>query len=244
MRLKFLLFALLIVPCIAFAKASVSDNAGILNQTQEQQLNQKVQQIELKHGIKIGIVTQKSIKDYDVNQYSRALLNNSDWNIVLLIAMDSRQWSISTDASIDKKIGSLTQIENAVVARLRDNDYSGAFTTFVDSLDKTLDYYEQNGQPESAGTGGFNPIAAGGALVLSIIAGVMYRSSLIASMSNVRPAVEASEYLVKNSVKITESRDTFLYMNVQRRSKGKGGGGSGGGGGNSGGGGSSHGGSF
>ena len=47
----------------------------------------------------------------------------------------------------------------------------------------------------------------------------MFRSSLIASMSNVRPAIEASEYLDKNSVNINESRDTFLYMNVQRRAK-------------------------
>ena len=60
-------------------------------------------------------------------------------------------------------------------------------------------------------------------------------------MSNVRPALEASEYLDKNNVKITERRDTFLYMNVSRQPKSRGSGHGGGGGGNSGGG---HGGSF
>ena len=79
-----------------------------------------------------------------------------------------------------------------------------------------------------------------GDVISSIIAG-MYRSSLIASMSNVRPAVEASEYLDKNNIQIIENRDNFLYMNVRRQPKSRGGGSSGGGGGSSGGG---HGGSF
>ena len=155
--------------------------------------------------------------------------------------MDNRQWSIASTNELKHKIGGFSSIENAVVSKLSDNDYAGAFDNFVSATDKQLAYYEQNGQP--ADTGGFNPVAAMIAIVVAIFIGVMYRSSLIASMSNVRPAIEASEYLVKNSIKLIENRDTFLYMNVQRQPKRSGGGRSGGGGGQ-GGGSSSHGGSF
>ena len=63
---------------------------------------------------------------------------------------------------------------------------------------------------------------------LAIFGGVMFRSILIGSMSNVHRAQEATDYLKKNTVKFLENRDTFLFMNVQ--SKPRGGGGSRGGG--------------
>ena len=85
-------------------------------------------------------------------------------------------------------------------------------------------------------------MAAAVAAVTAIIIGVFVRSMLIGSMSNVHHAMEAIEYLKKNTVKITESRDTFLFMNVQRKPKSSGGGsrrgGGHGGGGHGGGGGS------
>ena len=78
--------------------------------------------------------------------------------------------------------------------------------------------------------------------ILNVIAlpfGVMIRSWLIGSMSNVRHAMEAIDYLKRNTVKFTEKRDTFLFMNVKRRPRGGGRSGGGHGGGGHGGGGGS-----
>ncbi|MBO4780355.1 MAG: TPM domain-containing protein, partial [Selenomonadaceae bacterium] len=80
---------------------------------------------------------------------------------------------------------------------------------------------------------GIDPIAAGGAFVVALIIGVFVRSMLIGSMSNIHHAMAAIDYLQKNTVKLIENRDTFLFMNVKRRPKGGGnnrGGGHGGGG--------------
>ena len=83
-------------------------------------------------------------------------------------------------------------------------------------------------------------MAAGLAVVISIVIGFIVRSSLIGKMSNIHSAMAAIDYLKKNTVKLKENRDTFLFMNVQRRPKGgnrrssgggHGGGGHGGGGG-------------
>ena len=223
------LVLMLIYSVAVNAATSITDSAGLLNQAQIQQLNDKIRQVEQKHDIKIGIVTQKSINNQDVNKVSKYILNSNfntgkNGNIVLLIAMDSREWSISDDDIMGQRISlgeGFDYIENQVLSRLSANDYAGAFDNYINSVDKLLDYYEQNGQPYGAATsnGGFNPMAAMIAVVVSTIIGIMFRSSLIASMSNVRPAIEASEYLDKNSVNINESRDTFLYMNVQRRAK-------------------------
>lgn len=108
--------------------------------------------------------------------------------------------------------------------------------------------YEQNSAPVSsiADTSStpygqsFDPVAAVIAAVMAILFGIMIRSWLIGSMSNVRHAMAATDYLKKNTVKLTENRDTFLFMNVQRKARSSGGGGRRlGGGGRSGGGGHS-----
>ena len=77
--------------------------------------------------------------------------------------------------------------------------------------------------------------------LLAILGGFGFRSMRIGAMSTVHHARAAGDYLKKNSVKFLESRDTFLFMNVQRRPRSSGGsrgGGGHGGGGHGGGGGS------
>ena len=238
-----ILFFVMLISSTAFAQ--VEDGAKLLNQSDLQQLNSKIEQIERKHGIQIGIVTEKTIQNQSPELAANSLLKSkfnggSNGNIVLLIVMDTRKWQISTDSKMDQKITNeygLPYIENNFLSKLSGQDYSGAFNAYVNDVDELLSYYQQNGEAYDPSKG-FNPMAAVTALVISIFIGVMIRSSLIASMSNVRPAVEASEYLDKSSVQLTENRDTFLYMNVRRQPKNRGGsGGSHGGGGSSGGGG-------
>ena len=66
-----------------------------------------------------------------------------------------------------------------------------------------------------------DPVLLISALIGAIIVGVVARTMLIASMSNVAPANSASEYLEKSSVRITENTDTFLFTKVNRRPKPK-----------------------
>ena len=226
------------------AVESLSDGASLLSSTEVQQLNSKIKRIESKYGVQIGIVTTPTIQNQDPAKVADVLLNSKfnsgrNGNIVLLISMDTRQWHISTDSLISQMItnaAGLPYIENNFLSKLSNGDYSGALNGYVDSIDDLLSYYTQNEAPYDP-SNGFNPMAAIAAVVISIFIGVMIRSSLIASMSNVRPAIEASEYLDKGSLQLTENRDTFLYMNVQRRPKSRGGGGHNGVGGSSGGGG-------
>ena len=252
---KFLsLIALILL--ISFSTASaerlepVTDQAGLLKAQEIKQLNQKIRNVEQAHKVKIGVVFVKSIGNSDMITASNDLVdkyfaNGANGGIVLLVAMDRRKYEMSTDRRMVERItdyDGIPFLKDSFQTDLSAGDYYGATNNFVDGVDKLLTYYETNGVPYGQRVPGeFDPMAAMISVVVSIFLGVFIRSSLIGSMSNIHHAMEAIDYLKKNTVKLTENRDTFLFMNVQRRPKSSGrssSGGSHGGGGHGGGGGS------
>lgn len=220
---------------------TVTDNANLLSSDEIQSLTSKVQSIETKHGIRIGIVTMKSARGMSIGAVADALLNDyfsgaKNGSIALTIVMDTREWHVSTDAQMKLRItneAGIPFLQERFVSIMSQDNYYRAFDTYVDAIDQLLTYYEQNETPYDP-SGGFNPLAAMSAVFLAIIIAFFFRSSLISAMSNVHAANEASDYLNRDSVKVFEARDMFLFMNVVRERRG---GGRSGGGGHSGGGG-------
>ena len=223
--------------------ASVTDEVGLLKATEIELLNQRIRKVEQAHKIKIGVAFVKSIGNSDMitasnNFLDKYFANGLNGGIVLLVAMDKRKYEMSTDRrmiNIITDYDGISYLKESFQSDLSAGNYYGATNNFIDGVDELLTYYETNGvaygqrQP-----GEFDPMAAGLAVVISIFIGVMVRSSLIGKMSNIHSAMAAIDYLKKNTVKLKENRDTFLFMNVQRRPKGGGnrrsGGGHGGGG--------------
>lgn len=223
----------------------VTDTAGLLKETEIELLNQRIRNVEQKHKIKIGVVFVESAGGSDMVAASDELRdkyfsNGANGGIVLLVAMDKRKYEMATDRRMVERItdsSGIPYLKDKFQSSLSAGDYSGAVNNFVNGVDELMTYYETNGvaygQREA---GAFDPVAAVIAVVVSIFMGIVFRSSLIGKMSNIRHAMEAIDYLKKNTVKIKENRDTFLFMNVQRRPKSsgkssRGGGHSGGGGG-------------
>lgn len=58
-------------------------------------------------------------------------------------------------------------------------------------------------------------------IVLAVFIGYLFRATLIDSMSNVKVAQEAQEYLNKDSVDLTTEIDTYLYTNITVIPKGE-----------------------
>ena len=263
MRKIFLLTALIasLIISVAFAQplaertqsgiiTSVTDSAQLMSRDEAQALADKIKSVENKHGIRIGVVTLKSARGLEINSIADNLLDDyfsgaRNGSIVLTLVMDTRQWHISTDAQMKRRItneAGIPYLQEQFLSLLSQGSYYTAFNNYVDAADQLLTYYEQNETPYDPSSG-FNPMAAMAALILAIVIAGFVRSSMIAAMSNVRPANEAIDYLIRNSVKLFESRDMFLFMNVVRQRKGgggrQGGGGGGHGGGSHGGGGGS-----
>lgn len=251
---KFLsLIALILLLSFSMCEArldSVTDNAGVLKPQEVELLNQRIRNVEQKHKIKIGVAFVKSIGGQDMITASNNLLdqnfnNSMNGSIVLLVAMDKRKYEMSTNSRMTERItdyDGIPFLKDQFQSSLSAGNYYGAVNNFVDGVDELMTYYETNGYAYGQREpGAFDPMAAAIAVVGSLLIGVMIRSSLIGSMSNIRHAMEAIDYLKKNTVKLKENRDTFLFMSVKRRPRGGGGnrgGGSHGGGGHGGGGGS------
>lgn len=228
----------------------VIDDAGLLQTIEVIQLNEKIRAVQQAHKIKIGVVFTKSVGGRDMVKVSNEVLdknfaNGANGSIVLLVAMNVRKYEMSTNSVMRDKItdyDGIPFLKDKFKSSLSAGDYYGAANNFVDGVDELMTYYETNGAPyRQQAPEGFDPMAACGAVVISLLIGISIRSWLIGSMSNVRHAIEAIDYLKRNTVKFTEKRDTFLFMNVKRRPRGGGGrsgGGGHGGGGHGGGGGS------
>ena len=227
-----IIFALNFSLATAAQVPSVTDQAGLLKPHEIELLNQRIRKVEQAHKIKIGIVFVKSIGGRDMVTTSNDLLdqafnNGMNGGIVLLVAMDKRKYEMSTDRRMVERItdyDGIPYLKDAFQSDLSAGNYFGAANNFIDGVDELLTYYETNGVPYgmTVAPEGFDPVAATGAVIISIFLGLMIRSSLIGKMSNIRHAMAAIDYLQKNSVKLKENRDTFLFMNVQRRARGGG----------------------
>ncbi|MBR6887372.1 MAG: TPM domain-containing protein [Selenomonadaceae bacterium] len=240
---KFLsLIALILLISFSVASAakieSVTDNAGLLKPTEIELLNQRIHNIEQAHKIKIGVAFVKNVRGDMVTASNDFLdknfANGMNGGIVLLVDMKNHKYEMSTDRRMVERItdyDGIAFLKDKFQSDLSAGNYYSAVNNFVDGVDELLTYYETKGVAYGQrAPGEIDPIAAAVAVVTAIILGVFIRSALIGSMSNIRHAMTAIDYLQKNTVKLNEARDTFLFMNVQRRPKSSGGGRRGGGG--------------
>lgn len=210
--------------------SSVSDKCGLLSAADIDSLTQKIQRVEAAHKIKLAISFVQSTNGQDIIDASDNMRDKlpsaPKGKIVLLVSMDSRRYEMATDTIMMNIITSsdgIYYLKKQIEPALHDGNYSGACNNFVDGVDSLMTYYETNGTAyvdEEREDEDF-AIKAGIAVILSMIAFYFIRSYLIGSMSNVRHASEATDYLEKNSVKLTDTRDMFLFRNVRRSKKSK-----------------------
>ena len=202
--------------------AAIFDNSRTLAKSEIQTLTNKIKSVEQKHNIKIGVEFLKTIGGRNVETAAHELLNQhyggaKNGGIIFLVVMDSRQWYVATDSTINNFVNA-SDIGNYLLPNLRDGDYFGACENYIDAVDKSLSYYEQNGAVYDS-SDEFNIMAAMAAILLGILFGISVRSWLIGTMSNVHHEVTAKDYLKRETVKFIKNRDTYLFTNVERRPK-------------------------
>lgn len=214
--------------------AAVFDPTQTLTRQEIQSLTKKIQSVEQKHKVKIGVEFLKTIGNASIETAAHSVLQQHyggapNGGIVFVVVMDSRSWYVATDSQMKFLIPNVSDIGSKLLPSLKNGDYYGACENYVDAVDSALTYYEKNGAAYDS-SGGFNVMAAMAAVLLGILFGISVRSWLIGSMSNVRHESAALDYLKRETVKFTKNRDTYLYTNTERRPKPSSGGSSGGGG--------------
>ncbi|MBE6834695.1 MAG: TPM domain-containing protein [Ruminococcaceae bacterium] len=231
---------LVALPVFAFAAESdkplLVDEAGLLSESEFSLLEEKLNSLSEELNFDIVVVTVDGLDGkspmvfaddyYDYNGYG---YGESHDGCLFLISMEERDWYVSTTGYGITAITDygIDYIESAVVPYLSSGDYYGAFNEFAETvvdfvvearngsaydIDNTIDGYN----PNERSTGDkiktvLICIAAG--LIISLIVTFGIKRSYTKAVKFNR---DARNYLVPNSMKITNSYDNFLYSTVTK----------------------------
>ena len=236
------LFTLMLILCFvagltltAYASSNhLEDSAGLLTGTEAANLEAKLSQISDRHNVDIVIVTVESTDGkspmdfaddyYDYNGYRED-------GILLLVSMEESDWWVSTtgygitavtDAGLD-------YMSDQFVPYLSDEEFAQAFEKFADLCDefitqaKTGDPYDSHNLPKESFSLVTNLLIA---LGIGLVAAWIVTGSMKAKLKTVRQQAKADDYIASGSLRLTYSRDLFLYTHLDRREKPKSGSGS------------------
>ena len=206
----------------------VIDEAEILTDSEEKELDAKIATIEQSHKVRILIGTMKSTDGTPLGKIANNIVDEisgdaESGTIVFLLSMKERDWYISTDNKMRARITDGKGVEylsGEFLPDLKEGKYAAAFTTFAATTDEMLTYYEKEGEPYDPANA-FNLMALGIALACALILGGTIYYVLYEYESNVRSAAEADAYLNHDSFRLTQDEDNFLYTTVTRRTKEK-----------------------
>lgn len=238
-KLYTIFFILLLSILMAFPTFAANDiqrfvdNAGLLTNNEGKELLDKLNEISKRQQMDVVIVTVHSLNGasameyaddfYDANGYG---FGNEKDGILLLISMEERDWYITTagfgiTAFTD---AGLEYISEMILNDLSEGDYAWAFATFAEMCDdyitqaKTGDPYDVDHLPKDPFGLLFNLIVA---LVIGFVISLIATGIMRSKLKSVRTQTKASNYVKKDSLKLTKKNDLYLYKHISRREKPK-----------------------
>lgn len=230
----------------------VVDRADILSSYEEEYLTTLCDEIseEVQCDVAVVIVPSlegKSAQAYadDFYDYNGCGMGSGDDGILLLLAMDEREWAFTTYGLAIRAIPNyaIDEIVDAILPSLSSGDYYDAFVEYAELARDYVEYYNENGSV--LGFGGYSDyeddqfhtddgfytddefyygeessLSMGekvgvSAFIAAIIAFIVMMN-MKSGMKTIRQNNLASSYVVPGSLNLRTSREMFLYRNVSR----------------------------
>ena len=209
----------------------VVDNANLLTDSQERELEDKLTALADEYHCDAVIVTTNSLDgktpeayEYDYFDYNGYGVGDDKSGVLFLLSMEDRDWYISTtgegiDIFTDYGIG---VIGDETVPDLSDGNYYEAFSTFAELSE---DFMEQarDGEPYDINNRYKTTWDRIRIVLISmgigVVAALIVTFALKSQLKSVKPNNRAKDYVRPGSMKVTASRDVFLYKNVDRTPK-------------------------
>lgn len=209
------------------------DNAFLLSDNEKSSLESKLDSISKNQECDVVILTTDTLEDkttseyaddfYDYNNYGMGDEKNG---VLLLINIEERDWYISTcgfgiTAFTDDGID---YIGNEIKPYLKDEKYSKAFETYTDLCDKFITQ-AKTGKPYDKKNLPKKPfeivleilISVGIGIAIAFIVGKIMKSQL----KTVKSKAQATDYVDKDSLNITNSDEMFIFSRISRTAKPK-----------------------
>lgn len=218
-----LLLPALCLPVFADTSRLV-DNADLLASGEEKQLLEKLDSISERQGLDIVVVTVPSTGNRSPMVYADDFYDRVGYRkdgILLLISMEERDWYISTAGYGITAITDAGRecLADRFVGYLSDGDYLRAFEIYADGCDEFIDQ-ARTGEPYDVGNLPKEPFDLLPcliiSLVLALIVALIVTGVMRSGLKSVRFKRSAAGYVKTGSLKLTESRDLYLYTHVSR----------------------------
>ena len=208
----------------------MNDSANVLTEDEDNELEDALEELSLRQSFDVVIATIESLESVDytsMEEYADDLYDFCQFGygadrdgVLLLVSVGDRKWHISTcgygiTAFTDAGIQYLGE---QMTPDMADGDYAAAFRTFVQWSDAYIDAarsgrpYDVKNLPREPLSLMYLFLALGIGLVLAwVVVGVMKsRRRSVAFQEN------AASYVREGSMNLTNSRELFLYRDVQR----------------------------
>ena len=194
----------------------VYDDAGLLSEAEESALVDKLTEVSHATNTQIVVATIESMDGGDIDGFVEYLYDTMGFGygethegVLLLVCMDPREYRILSNGYAGEAIGpdEIDSLCDIVGFNLSKGNYATAFTLFANECEDYLVYY-QAGSPFNAGKN----LAI--SLVIGIIVGLIVVLIMKSKLKSVRKQNSAHVYVKPDSMKLTYSRDIFLYRNV------------------------------
>ncbi|MBP3701263.1 MAG: TPM domain-containing protein [Lachnospiraceae bacterium] len=223
--------------CLSFAVTALAgsnaplvvDQADLLNESEESRLTERLETIRTKQQMDIVVVTVPVLQDKSAQDYVDDFYDENgygDDGILLLISMEEREWYISTAGYGITAVteAGLTYMSEQFVKALSKGDYYEAFMTYADLCDDFI-VQARKGSPYDEGNLPKAPFRFVRVLAVSSLIGLVISWIVTGRMKGQLKTVHvqdaASDYIQSGSMKVTRSRDLFLYRNLNRQAKPK-----------------------
>lgn len=218
----------------------IVDDADILSASQRTDLEAIDQDIRSTYHLDIVIATVKSLDHRSAQNRAIDFYRSGGYGedgLILLLSMEGRDWAMYTFGKGSKIFSdqALAQLEDAILPQLRHNNYSTAFSVFLENASQQCHSYEL----KQANKGHLQPLHFLLALIIGAIVGGIVILIMRSAMNTARAKPDATEYVKKGTFHPFGNIDMYLYSHVtrirkQENNSGPHGGGGGGGHGRSG----------
>ena len=195
-------------------------------------MNKRLEEVSESRRFDVVIATVKSVGGRSIRVYAADMYESGGFGygedldgIILLLATDDRDFAFAAtgygfEAFTDK---GQEYLEDVILPYLRDDRYFDAFMAFADAADDYIGA-ARAGAPYNAGStppGYVKPTPNyGGAVAFSFIGALLIAAATTgiwrSQLKSVRGQNFAQAYIRQGSMKLTSSRDVFLYRRVSR----------------------------
>ncbi len=209
----------------------LNDTAELLSDSEYSTILSKLDELSERQKFDVTILTATDLGEYtSAMEYADDIYDYLDYGygdlrdgIILFISTGTGDCWLSTSGYGIKAFTDygIEHLLNQLKPDLRNKDFNAAFEKFITLADDYIDA-ARAGHPYDRSSIPREPLSVlwiPGALIIGFILASLVVSGMKSKLRTVRPALEAGNYVRDNSLKVTTSRDLYLYRNVTKTRK-------------------------